>query len=80
MKINIKKCKVISPKTDNITIEGNDMEKVESFTYLGSVVPGTESDVKRKIALASTAFGNLKENIFNRKDVPKNSKFAYIKP
>ena len=80
MKINIKKCKVISPKTDNITIEGNEMEKVESFTYLGSVVPGTESDVKRKIALASTAFGNLKENIFNRKDVPKNSKFAYIKP
>ena len=80
MKINIKKCKVISPKTDNITIEGNDMEKVESFTYLGSVVPRTESDVKRKIALASTAFGNLKENIFNRKDVPKNSKFAYIKP
>ena len=80
MKINVKKCKVISPETDNITIEGNDIEKVESFTYLGSAVPGTESDAKRRIVLASTAFGNLKENIFGRKDVPKNSKFAYIKP
>ena len=80
MKINVKKCKVISPETDNITTEGNDIEKVESFTYLGSAVPGTESDAKRRIVLASTAFGNLKENIFGRKDVPKNSKFAYIKP
>ena len=71
MKINVRKCKVISPETDNVTIKGNDIEKVESFTYLGSVVPGTESDVKRRIALASTAFGNLKENIFSRKDVPK---------
>ena len=80
MKINVKKCKVISPETENITIESNDIEKVESFTYLGFVVHGTESDVKRRIASASTAFGNLKKNIFSRKDVPKNSKFAYIKP
>ena len=79
MKINVKKCKVISPETDNITIEGNDIEKVESFTYLGSVVPGTESDVKRGIALASTAFGNLKENIFSRKDVPKKLKVCLYK-
>ena len=79
MKINVKKCKIISPETDNITIEGNDIEKVESFTYLGSVVPGTESDVKRRIALASTAFGNLKENIFSRKDVPKKLKVRLYK-
>ena len=56
------------------------MKKVESFTYLGSVVPGTESDVNRRIAVASTAFGNLKENIFSRKDVPKKLRVCLYKP
>ena len=78
MKINVKKCKAISPETDNITIEGSDIEKVESFTYLSSVVPGTKSNVKRRTALPSTAFGNLKENIFSRKDVPKKTQSSPI--
>ena len=56
MKINVKKCKVISPETDDITIEGNDIEKVESFTILGSVVPGTESDVKRRCKVESFTY------------------------
>ena len=63
MKINVPKCKVISSHTQDISIDGNPVEKVDEFTFLGSVVPGSEHDVKRRINLASAAFRRLKENV-----------------
>ena len=49
-------------KSGPITICGNDLEDVETFTYLGAVLDmqgGTEADIKRRPALARTAFAKL---------------------
>ena len=69
MKVNPEKCKIISNDPDNIQIDGKNVEKVQEFVFLGSVVPGTSSDVKRRIGLASSAFGHLKEKIWSNKDI-----------
>ena len=45
--------------TDYIRIEGEEVEDVESFVYLGSVLDkfgATEADIKRRLALATIAF------------------------
>ena len=48
------------------------------------LVPGSASDIKRRIALASVAFGRLKDKIWNRKDITKSLKvrlyYALIVP
>ena len=74
MKINVGKCKIISNDQRDIMIEGSPVGQVTELTFLGSVIPGSESDVKRRIMLASSAFGRLKENIWSRKDIGKNLK------
>lgn len=53
------KCKVISSSPNEITIDGDTVEKVNMFIYLGSVMPGI-SDVNRQIVLVSSTFGKLK--------------------
>ena len=48
--------------TDCIRIEGEEVDDVESFVYLGSVLDeldGTEADIKRRLALARFAFIRL---------------------
>ena len=48
--------------TDYIRMEGEEVENVESFVYLGSVLDklgGTETDIKRRLALARIAFTRL---------------------
>ena len=45
MKINGGKCKIISISTDSIKIDGKNVDHVEEFVFLGSVVPDTSSDV-----------------------------------
>ena len=84
MKINAGKCKVISPSEEDIFIENHPIEKVNEFVFLGSVVPGSASDIKRRIALASVASGRLKDKIWNRKDITKSLKvrlyYALIVP
>ena len=52
--------------TDYIRIEGEKVEDVKSFVYLGSVLDklgGTEADIKRRLALARIAFTSL-QNIW----------------
>ena len=56
-------------RADNIKVNGKTVETVDNFVFLGSVVPNSSDDVKRRIALASVAFGRLKEKIWNRKDI-----------
>ena len=58
MRRNPDRCKIISPEADNIQIDGN---KVERFSFLCSVVPGSSSDIRRSIGLTSSVFGQLKE-------------------
>ena len=69
LKINAAKCKVLSPEQTPIEINGEAVENVSSFVFLGSVVPHTSDDVKRRIALASSAFGRLKNTIWNNRNI-----------
>ena len=69
MKVNDDKCKIISDSPLEIKITNEIVEKVKSFIFLGSVVPGSSDDIKRRIGLASCAFGRLKRNIWCRRDV-----------
>ena len=62
LRINIKKTKVLRANTkhhETLKLQGNEIEDVEEFTYLGSIVDskgGTERDVKARIGKARTAF------------------------
>ena len=62
LKINKQKTKIlrINAGTDEpVTIEGEELGEVESFTYLGSVMDksgGTDADVKTRIGKARSAF------------------------
>jgi hypothetical protein len=55
---------VNAASTTPIKLEGEALDEVESFTYLGSTVDkqeGTDSDVKIRVGKASAAFLQLKE-------------------
>ncbi|VDO91174.1 unnamed protein product [Schistosoma margrebowiei] len=60
------KTKVLKFKVENsnpITLDGETLENVESFTYLGSIIDkqgGSDADVKARISKARTAFLKLK--------------------
>src|ERR1043165_5233538 len=64
MKINIKKTKVMriskrGEETINITLNGEEIEQVKKFCYLGSVVTEDarcHEEIKRRIALGKDAF------------------------
>ena len=74
MKINGSKCKIISAESKCIKIDQKKVEHVQEFVLLGSVVPDCSSDVKRRIALASAAFGRLKKAIWSNKSITKSLK------
>ncbi|VDO74836.1 unnamed protein product [Schistosoma margrebowiei] len=79
LSIHKKKTKVVKFKTENsnsITLDGETLEDVESFTYLGSIIDeqgGSDADVKAKIGKIRTAFLQLK-NIWNSKQLSTNIK------
>ena len=79
MKINGAKCKILSPLKDTIKIDNEEVEHVEEFVFLGSVVPDTTSDVKRRIALASAAFGRLISTVWNKRSISKAIKARLYK-
>ena len=76
MKINGGKCKIISTSTDSINIDGKNVDHVEEFVFLGSVVPDTSADVMRRIALAASAFGRLRKVIWDRHDISNHLKIC----
>ena len=65
LKINPNKTKTLRMNyrcTNYIRIEGEEVENVESFEYLDSVVDkfgGTEANIKRQLLLARAAFTRL---------------------
>ena len=61
MQINGAKCKIISPSDQRKVIDGEEVEHVEAFVFLERVVLNSAKDVIRRIGLASTAFGRLRE-------------------
>ena len=68
MKINIKKTKAMavskkpnSPKI-NIAIDGEQIEQVTSYVYLGSLITEdgrSEKEIKRRVIIAWTTFTNM---------------------
>ncbi|VDP26513.1 unnamed protein product [Schistosoma margrebowiei] len=79
LSIHKEKTKVLKFKAENnnpITLDGETLENVESFTYLGSIIDeqgGSDADVKVRIGKAKTAFLQLK-NIWNSKQLSTNIK------
>ncbi|VDP73603.1 unnamed protein product [Schistosoma mattheei] len=71
------KTKVLKYNTENtkpITLDGETLEDVESFTYLGSIIDkqgGSDAEVKTRIGKARAAFLQLK-NICNFKRLSVN--------
>ncbi|VDP21957.1 unnamed protein product [Schistosoma margrebowiei] len=62
--------------TDPITIDGEDLEDLKTFTYLGSVIDekgGSDADVKARIGKARAAYLQLR-NIWNSKQLSTNTK------
>ncbi|VDO50071.1 unnamed protein product [Schistosoma margrebowiei] len=73
------KTKVLKFKTKNgnpITLDGETLEDVESFTYFGSIIDeqgGSDADINMRIGRARTAFRLLK-NIWNSKQLSTSIK------
>ena len=66
MKINAAKCKVLSPCGDPVTIDSNPVGHVKNFVILGSSVPNSLGEIKRRIAIASSAFERFNKSIWKR--------------
>ena len=49
----------------NVSLVGEPIENVNTFIYLGSLIPGSGLDVDCRIGLASSAFEKLKRIIFS---------------
>jgi hypothetical protein len=79
LKINKKKTQLMKMNTTNnnpIILDGQPLEEVDSFVYLGSVVDkqgGTDSDVAARVGKARAAFIMLK-NIWASKDIGEATK------
>ena len=69
MKINFDKRKVLTPSNSNIMIQRELFEYVNNFLYLGTSVPNVTKDIERRIALALTSFGRLRESIWSNRDI-----------
>ncbi|CAH8542891.1 unnamed protein product [Schistosoma intercalatum] len=73
------KTKVLKFKAENsnpITLDGETLEDVEPFTYLGSIIDeqgGSDADVKARIGKARVTFLQL-NNIWNSKQLSTNIK------
>ena len=71
MKINPAKCKIMTEDPRDITLNQTPIDKVTNFVFLGSNVPSTEEDVKRRTRLAAWAFGRLKSTIWSNHDITR---------
>ena len=84
LKININKSKVMrinARNNDNITINGEALEDVETFVYLGATVGkcgGGTSDIKNRLGKARGAFIKLK-NIWKSSRISRKTKIRLFK-
>ncbi|VDP70241.1 unnamed protein product [Schistosoma curassoni] len=61
---------------NRVTLDGEDLENVKTFTYLGSIIDehgGSDTDVKARIGKARAAYLQLR-NIWNSKQLSTNTK------
>ena len=72
--------KMNTPNADPVTLGGNRIDEVESFTYLGSIVDrqgGTDADVKSRIGKARAAFIMLR-NIWRSRQLLTKTKLRFF--
>ena len=69
MKIIFSKCKIITSSEKCIVLEGEELDPVGEFCFLGSIVPSTQRDVCRYIATSSAAFGRHRNGIFSKRSI-----------
>jgi len=62
----------------NLTLNNADIKLVDDFTYLGSKMASSESDIKRRLGLAWSIFWKL-ERLWRSKSVPTNLKVNLFK-
>ena len=83
LEINIKKSKTMRINTGNITpirLNNHEIENVERFTYLGSVVDetgGSDSDIRSRLNKAKQAFAILKP-LWRNKNIHHNTKIRIL--
>ena len=74
LKINVKKTEVLyqpnSTRTreENIMVDGNKLNSVLEFTYLGSTISNNgciDDEIQRRMAKASASFGRLRQRFWN---------------
>ena len=61
----------------NITVKGQKLQAVESFTYLGSTLSRAatiDAEINNRIAKASSAFGRLKKTVWERRGITMDTK------
>lgn len=66
----------------NINVNGQKLNVVDSFTYLGSAVSQNvviDDKVNTQIAKASAAFGRLTANVWNRRGIRLHTKLKVYK-
>ena len=66
----------------SITVNGEPLKSVETFTYLGSTLSKNariDAEVDRRIAKASVAYGRLQNNVWNRKGLTLKTKLKVYK-
>ncbi|VDO75579.1 unnamed protein product [Schistosoma margrebowiei] len=67
-------------RTNSITIDGEDLENVKTFTYLSSIIDeqgGSHADVKARIGKARAAYLQMR-NIWNSKYLSTNTKVTIL--
>ncbi|VDP68073.1 unnamed protein product [Schistosoma curassoni] len=79
LNIHKRKSKILRYNTacnNRITLDGDDLEDVKTFTYLSSIIDehgGSDADVKARIGKARAAYLQLR-NIWNSKQQSNNTK------
>ena len=80
LKINIRKTEVLyqpnSTRTheEDIMVDGNKLNSVLEFTYLGSTIPSNgciDDEIQRRMAKASSSFGRLRQRLWNNHHVAR---------
>ena len=69
MKINATKTKVMTSENNILELDGEELDVVNDFRFLGSIVPGSEDDIGQRISLAASAFGRLRGPVWRRRDI-----------
>ena len=59
-------------REDDIMVDGNELNSVQEFTYLGSTITSNgciDDEIQRRMAKASTSFGRLRQRLWNNHHV-----------